>query len=196
MATRGDVVQERRRYRWIRRVLGWIFFLSTIGWIGFYLYGIYALHNEYGLWRTFQIWTMGLGFGLFSDSWTTGAGGRELLHQFRYLFYASFVSGIVLYYYLRHLASFKCPYCRKVVEVDMTWQCAACNHVRTRPLWYTIFHKCKWRKCKERPDGVDCPHCGSTIYLLSPAPPLRTLPPGEPQTGGVSNVAHFPGTRP
>src|SRR5919198_1010998 len=193
---RQDVVKERRRYRWIRRVLGWIFLLPTLAWLGMYLYGIYTMWNYPNFWISLGAWTGGLALGLFSDSWSTTAGSRELVHEFSYLFYTSLVTGIVLYYYLRHRASFKCPFCRRVVEVDMTWECEVCKHVWTRPLWYTIFHKCKWRKCKERPDGVACPHCGSTIHLLSPAPPLRTLPPGESQSGGASNVARFPGTGP
>jgi hypothetical protein len=193
---RQDVVKERRRYRWIRRVLGWIFFLSTFGWIGFYLFGIYSVRHDRELWLSIGGWTAGLALGLFTDTWTTTPGSRELAHDFSYLFYTSLVSGIALYYYLRRLASFKCPLCRKVVEVDMTWQCPSCDHVWTRPLWYTIFHKCKWRKCKERPEAVQCPHCSRNIHLLSPAPSLRSLPPGVSPPEEPTNVARFPGTRP
>jgi hypothetical protein len=190
---RQDVVKERRRYKLIRRVLGGTFWIAFLFW---------AYSSFWVLFNPEARALMYAGSSFFEKVLTTlnwffcvstlpfcAVGAVK-----NYWFYIALFSGLSLWYYLRHLASFKCPYCRKVVDLNTTWECPSCHHVLVRPLWYTIFHKCIWSKCKEAPEGFQCPHCSKTIHLLSPAPQLRSLTPGESPPENQSNVARFPGT--
>jgi hypothetical protein len=189
MATRGDVMNERRRYQWIRLVLLWIFLLSLLGWL---IYG--------DVWSLFNPKSRAL---LYSGS-TFFQGILTTLHWFfcvdflpfcavgfakNYWLYATLFSGFMLWFYLRKVASFNCPYCDELIEVDTSWQCPHCRRAWTRPFWYTIFHKCKFRKCRRKQKYFRCTNgdCRQVIYIMSPAPQVPSVQP-------PANVARFPGT--
>jgi DNA-directed RNA polymerase subunit RPC12/RpoP len=193
MATKSDVMKERQRYRIIRLVLLCIFLLSFAGWL--YYADVWIFFTEPGRKYFFDRGDYLQGI-LLTLEWLFCINILPICAPDtvkNYWLYATIFSGFSLHYYLRHLASFKCPFCRKVIEVDSTWQCPSCDHVLTRPLWYTIFHKCKWRKCKETPEAYDCPRCGRTIHLLSPAPQLRSVSAGGEPSEHHPRVARFPG---
>ena len=194
---RQDVVQERRRYKLIRRALGGTFWIAFLFWAysSFWVFFnpeartlMYAGNSFFHQVLTTLNWLFCVNIIPFCS-----VGFVK-----NYWLYIALFSLAALYVYLRHLASFKCPFCRKVIDLNIDWECFYCHHVWHKPLWYTIFHKCKWWKCREVPKYFQCPHpnCGQTIHLLTPAPELRTITAGQLPPEEQSNVARFPTTRP
>jgi hypothetical protein len=154
---RGDVQKERRQYKLIRRVLGWTSIIALIWWL--------------------STWNSDTTVG-FSTPW-------GFLLPFPLLLFL--LSAVGLFVYLRFIASFNCPYCKKMVDLNTDWECFYCHYVHHNPIWFTIFHRCRNLKCRKKPKIWACKNvnCAKPIYLLSSAPQLASVQ--QP------NVSRFPG---
>ena len=185
---RPDVL--RKRYHTIRRVLGSIFLISIGFWI-IYSWGVF-LEPQY---RTYFFGIRDFWEGiLLSLEWLfcvsilpfCAPGATK-----NYWLYIALLSGLSLWVYLRHLASIDCPYCGKMIDLNTDWECPRCHTVHNKPIWFTIFDRCKNLKCLRKPKIWECTNCRNEVSLLSPATQTPGQPPGS-QSSQLTNIARFP----
>jgi hypothetical protein len=189
---RSDVVNDRKRYHVIRKILGWPVVLVASFCIYLFVDTVIDNHFYYkigwpdAIFLAVQTFLIFLFVDLDTTSWLKN--DPEFIPYFTWYkvsFYTGLAFASLLFIYLKWIASFHCPFCNKVIDMNTNWECFYCHTVHTRPLWNTILHKCRWPKCWKKPLYFECPHfsCKQTIYLMFPAPAT-----GAP-TANVTNIA-------
>lgn len=181
---RQDAVEERKRYKLIRRVLGGAFLVAFLLWLYSRFWIFFSpdhfalLYADTDILQKIKIsYAHFICAEIFCD-----LGDRRNI-----FFWIALFSGAALYFYLRYLASFHCPFCDELVDLNSDWECARCHRTHDKPFWFTIFHRCRNLKCRRRPRYWKCSNCGQDISLLFHAPQPQAQQP---------NVARLPTTRP
>ncbi len=59
---------------------------------------------------------------------------------------------------------FFCGECEKYIPSTMDWVCGHCDTTHREVRLHSFLYKCK--KCKRKPDAVECPHC-KTVWKFS-----------------------------